>query len=162
MRLRTIAADGALPDSADGRLQRFLDYWRSKCQADRLPHRRDIDPTEIIPLLAAIFLMDVEAGDFRFRLVGQDIVTRYGALKGRKLGELMAGDELAETIAEHRHCVQARLPVYAENTMKSAGAGDWLLYQRLLTPLAGDDGAAVATLAGVMVFRDYRDEARAG
>src|SRR3546814_8726800 len=93
MRLRSIAADGALPDSADGRLQRFLDYWRSKCQADRLPHRRDIDPTEIIPLLAAIFLMDVEAGDFRFRLVGQDIVTRYGALKGRQLGELMRSEE---------------------------------------------------------------------
>src|SRR3546814_12228141 len=106
MRLRSIAADGALPDSADGRLQRFLDYWRSKCQADRLPHRRDIDPTEIIPLLAAIFLMDVEAGDFRFRLVGQDIVTRYGALTGRQLGGMPAGNALADTLAQHRLCGQ--------------------------------------------------------
>lgn len=161
MRFRTIAADDSLPEGADDKLRRFLAYWRSKCSTGRLPGRRDIDSTDIAPLLASIFLMDVDAGDFRFRLVGQDIVTRYGVLKGRKVGELMVGAELAETIAEHRRCVQSRLPVYAENTQKSAGAGDWLLYQRLLTPLAGDDGA-VAGLAGVMIFRDYGDGAQAG
>lgn len=44
--------------------------------------------------------------------------------------------------------------------MQSAGAGDWLLYRRLLAPTVGDDGA-VTTLAGVMVLRDYREDARA-
>ncbi len=156
LRYLTVPAAGSLPDGADDRLCRFLDYWRGKCVGGALPHRRDIDPTDIAPLLAAVFLVDVESGAFRFRLVGQDIVTRYGNLRGRALGELMSGAELERTMAEHRLCVDARLPVYSENTMQSAGTGDWQLYQRLLVPLA-DDGGGIAALAGIMAFRSVRD-----
>ena len=156
LRFLTIPAAGSLPEGADDRLHRFLDYWRGKCSDGVLPHRRDIDPTEIAPLLATIFLVDVAADDFRFRLVGQDIVTRYGSLKGRGLRELMSGDELERTMREHRLCVDTRLPVYSENTMQSAGTGDWQLYQRLLAPLAGDAGGVTA-LAGVMAFSSMHD-----
>lgn len=154
MRFRTIAADGVLPADADDKLHAFLAYWRAKCPPHGLPRRGDIDPTEIPHLLAAILLVDVEGGDFRFRLAGQDLVQRYGNLRGRSLGELMSGRELADTLAEHRRCVTARLPVYSENTIRSAGAGDWFLYQRLLVPL--DSGGTVNILAGVMSFRSFR------
>lgn len=152
---RIISVDDVLPEGADQKLSQFLGYWRSKCSAGRLPARREIDPTEIVPLLAAIFLMDVDGEDFRFRLVGQDIVARYGSLRGRALRELMVGRELELTIAEHRRCIVARQPVYSENTVQSAGTGDWQLYQRLLTPLGGAHGV-VDGLAGIMVFRTYR------
>lgn len=159
MRFRTIAADGLLPEGADDKLRQFLAYWRAKCPPGGLPRRADIDPTEIPRLLAAILLIDVDGGDFRFRLAGQDLVLRYGNLRGRSLGELMAGGELADTLAEHRHCGAARLPVYSENTIRSAGAGDWFLYERLLAPLAAD--GAVGVLAGVMTFRPFRADAAA-
>lgn len=151
MRFRTIAADDHLPDGADDKLHAFLAYWRAKCPPGGLPCRTDIEPTEIPRLLTAVLLVDVEADGFRFRLAGQDLVQRYGKLRGRSLAELMAGRELAETLAEHRHCVATRLPVYSENTIRSAGAGDWLLYQRLLAPL--DSHGMVDVLAGVMHFR---------
>ena len=155
-RYLTISAAGALPEGADDRLCRFLDYWRTKCVDGALPHRRDIDPIDIAPLLSAILMLDVAGDDFRFRLLGQDIVARYGSLKGRTLRELMSGAELERTLAEHRLCRDRRLPVYSENSLQSAGSGDWLLYQRLLAPLAGDDGG-VAALAGIMAFRSVQD-----
>ena len=64
----------------------------------------------------------------------------------------MSGPELELTLAEHRHCVTSRLPVYCQNTLQSASLGDQQIYQRLLTPY-GSDGDAVTCLAGIMVFR---------
>lgn len=154
VRFQIIPIESSLPEDADDKLRRFLLYWRSKCAADRLPRRREIDPLEIVPLLSAMFLLDVETEDFRFSLVGQDIVDRYGHPKGRLLRDLMADRDLARTLEEHRLCVSAQLPVYSQNTERSAGMGDWQLYQRLLTPWA-TDGATVTSLAGIMVFRSY-------
>jgi hypothetical protein len=85
------------------------------------------------------------------------MVARYGSLKGRALRELMDGAELERTLAEHRLCADRRLPVYSVNSLQSAGSGDWLLYQRLLVPLA-NDADTVASLAGIMAFRSLRDD----
>jgi hypothetical protein len=156
VQFQTIQVDASLPDGVDDKLRRFLGYWRSKCVASRPPRRREIDPMEIAPLLGAIFLLDVEAEDFRFSLVGQDLVDRYGHIKRKSLRELMTGHDLAQTLEEHRLCVSARLPVYRQNTKQSAGMGDRQLYQRLLTPLVSD-GDVVTSLAGIVVFRSYRD-----
>jgi hypothetical protein len=156
VRFQTIDDGSLLREDADDRLARFLSYWRTKRRGGVLPQRRDIDPLEIVKLLPSVFLIDVEEDDFRFSLVGQEILDRYGPLKGQSLRELMSGRELARTLEEHRLCVTARLPVYVENTEHSAAEGDGLLYQRLLLPLAGE-GDSITTLAGSMAFRSYRD-----
>ncbi len=159
VRFQTIAADSPLPAEADSRLARFLDYWRGKAGAG-LPRRRDIDPMEIAALLPAVFLIDVlpdadgTPADFRFSLIGQEVLDRYGPLRGRTLSEQMSGAELHRTLEEHRLCVTARLPVYVVNSERTAADGDGLLYQRLLLPLA-DDSDAVTSLAGIMVFQRY-------
>jgi hypothetical protein len=154
VRFQVIVGDDALPEDADSHLHRFHAYWRSKCRGGEQPVRRDMDPIEIAPLLPSVFLIDVEDDDFRFSLVGQRIVTQYGNLKGKTLGELMTGPELEQTLDEHRRCVTSRFPVYTQNTKDSARPGDWRLYERLLAPLVTD--SRVTALAGVMVFRSYR------
>jgi hypothetical protein len=155
VRFQTIETGGSLPGDVDDKLRRFLDYWRSKGQAGRLPQRRDIDPLDVVRLLSSVFLLDVEADDFRFSLVGQDVADRHTPLKGKSLRELMSGPELEEALDEHRLCVRSHLPVYSWNTEESASAGNRQLYQRLLTPLASD-ADTVTSLAGIMVFRRYR------
>lgn len=49
-----------------------LAYWRSRCQGDLLPGRRDIDPTDMAEFLSDVLLFDVrnEPRDFRYRLIG--------------------------------------------------------------------------------------------
>lgn len=155
MQFHSLADGRALPIEADDRLRQFLDYWTSRGTAGRLPRRRDLDPLAIVRLLPAIVLLDVETDDFRFSLVGEDIADRYGAIKGRGLRDLMTGAQLYETLDEHRLCVTARAPVYSYQTENTVGGESWQLYQRLLTPLAGDHDD-VTTIAGIMVFRSYR------
>jgi len=148
---QVISGKDLLPAGVPDDLWQFLAFWRAK-SATRLPRRREIDPLEIARLLSRIVLLDVEADDFRFSLIGEDITARYGQIKGRGLRELMSGPELELTLEEHRMCVSTQLPVYRQNTLKSASVGDQQIYQRLLTPFA-TDGDAVTCLAGIMVFR---------
>ncbi|MBV8534285.1 MAG: PAS domain-containing protein [Alphaproteobacteria bacterium] len=148
---QVISGKDLLPAGVHDDLWQFLAFWRAKA-ASRLPRRREIDPLEIARLLPRVVLLDVEPDGFRFSLVGEEIAARYGQIKGRSLAELMSGPELALTLEEHRMCVSAQLPVYRQNTVKSASLGDQQVYQRLLAPFAGD-GGAVACLAGIMVFR---------
>lgn len=52
-------------------------YWLSKCNAQRIPARRDIDPAEMVRFLPHVTLVDVlEPLDFRFRLIGTAISDR--------------------------------------------------------------------------------------
>jgi len=146
-----ISGKDFLPAGVHDDLWQFLAFWRARAAA-RLPRRREIDPLEIARLLPRVLLLDVEADDFRFSLVGEEIAARYGQIKGRSLRELMSGPELELTLDEHRLCVSTRLPVYSQNSVHSASPGDRQIYQRLLTPFAGD-GDAVTCLAGIMVFR---------
>ncbi|HTP83790.1 MAG TPA: PAS domain-containing protein [Alphaproteobacteria bacterium] len=148
---QVISGKDFLPAGVHDDLWQFLAFWRAKA-ATRLPRRREIDPLEIARLLPRVLLLDVEADDFRFSLVGEDITARYGQIRGRSLRELMNGPELSLTIEEHRICVSTQLPVFSQNSMQSASLGDQQVYQRLLTPFAGD-GDTVTCLAGIMVFR---------
>lgn len=164
VRFQTVEADSPLPAEADARLARFLEYWRGKA-GEGLPRRRAIEPMEIVALLPSVFLIDVLPGaegqsgeqapeDFRFSLIGEEVLDRYGPLRGRTLREQMSDAELHRTLEEHRLCVTARLPVYVVNSERTAADGDGLLYQRLLLPLT-DDSDAVTSLAGIMVFQRY-------
>lgn len=53
-----------------------LAYWRSLCRDAPVPRREAVDPSAIRSLLPYTYLVDVvnRGGDFRYRLVGTDIV----------------------------------------------------------------------------------------
>jgi hypothetical protein len=58
----------------------IYDYWRSKCDGDRLPIRQDIIPNEIKSILPYISMIDVidKGRDFRMRLIGSEIQRYIG------------------------------------------------------------------------------------
>lgn len=66
-------------------------YWTRVRGMRRMPARSHIDPLEMVPLLSHVFLVDVAHGplDFRYRLVGTEIVKRSrGDYTGKRLGDL--------------------------------------------------------------------------
>ncbi len=63
-------------------------YWLSKHEDGRPPARRDLDPlVEITPLIPNLILLDLEDGDYRYRLVGTEVAKRSGLdMTGRLIG----------------------------------------------------------------------------
>ena len=130
----------------------LLQAWH-RWRGDRpLPERADIDPTDIPDLLANIVLLDVEEKDYRFRLVGETINTRYAIrLKGKSITDLMSGASLDETLYEHRRCAEDRRAVLVTHSDAMRSLGDIRSYVRLLLPL-GATGRRANHIIGVMQF----------
>ena len=130
----------------------LLNAWH-KWRGDRpLPERTDIDATDIPALLANIVLLDVEENDYRFRLVGETINTRYAVrLKGKSITDLMSSASLDETLYEHRRCVEDRRAVLVTHSDAMRSPGDIRSYIRLLLPL-GAAGPRANHIIGVMQF----------
>ena len=71
-------------------------YWEGKRRGRTMPARADIDPLELRQQLANLILVDVAGSppQFRIRLAGTDIVSRYGAeLTGRALGRYRSREQ---------------------------------------------------------------------
>jgi len=64
--------DGALTDIESPKLRHGLAYWNAKRGDRPMPARADLDPTEMIPFVANVILLDVlrQPLDFRYRLIG--------------------------------------------------------------------------------------------
>ncbi|MDF1792593.1 MAG: PAS domain-containing protein [Thalassobaculaceae bacterium] len=131
----------------------LLSAWRTWRGGGRaLPDRGAIDPLDIPWLLANLVLLDVEQDDFRVRLVGELVASRYAhRLKGKCIGELMTGSSRDETLYEHRRCVEERRPVLTTHTDAQTSLGDINAYVRLILPL-GEPDSEPSHIIGVMDF----------
>ncbi|WP_430435732.1 PAS domain-containing protein [Oceanibaculum nanhaiense] len=141
-------------------LQPLLAYWKSRCDAERLPARADIDPLDIPRLLPFLYLVDVEHQTggtmpyrFRYRLVGTGIVERNG---GDPTGHYLDDFEnrpFHETIvADYARCAAERRPVAASRRFMDSSGRHWP-YQRLVLPLS-ENGLDVNMLLGGNAFAD--------
>ncbi|MEX0759126.1 MAG: PAS domain-containing protein [Tistlia sp.] len=133
---------GALPIAGPALRELYL-YWRDKWQGERMPTRADIEPLEIPSLLPQVYLVDIERDplDFRFRLVGTRIVAWFG--------RDMTGQRVADRLADrYREVVETGRPVYDSLSLpgKSDRHGS---YQRLVMPLAGEEGRIEMLFGGV-------------
>lgn len=131
------------------RLRRLYDYWRERWRGEAPPARADIDPAELKPLLPNLALVDVEEEPrrFRFRLVGTDIVQRYGEeITGRRLDEVGLGCELAAIAEQYDETVREQAPTYCRHELPRPG-GKRVKYERLLLPLSSD-GRRIDMLLG--------------
>lgn len=151
--LRVLSAGAALPAEAPASLLDLVHWWEAKA-AGAVPDRGALDPVEIGPHLPHIALLDVEEDNFRFRLVGGEMQSRYGALRGRSICELLCGHARAETFAEHRACAGGGRPTLAHRTEPTIDGTDQRRYWRLLLPFARN-GRAAGILAA-MYFGPWR------
>lgn len=123
-------------------LRQLYFYWLSKKTSRFPPRRAAIDPAEIRRLLPALFIIEVdhEQERFRYRLAGADVEALVQArLHGCWLDEALRSP-LREFFDEG-FCIAAfgRKVHYRRNTLHLAGR-PYIRYSRLLLPLseAGD------------------------
>jgi hypothetical protein len=144
------------PDALRSReLRAAFDYWQDKRGSRPMPSRTDIDPSEMVPWLSQTLLVDVVYADgedrpldFRFRLVGTDVVERYGhEFTGRHLSSLDLDGKAAEIMNEYGLAVSRAKPQYFVDEFVQF-SGRPMHYERLLMPLS-DDGTNVNMLLGV-------------
>lgn len=124
--------------------------WRLRRAA---PDRHDVDPLAMRGLLANVFILDtLDGDDFRFRLVGDTVNSRYdGRLKGQSLRQLLNGPTLDETLIEHRRCAVDLQGVFVRNGVGTATPDDLTVYGRLLLPI-GVQGGVARHILGLMEF----------
>lgn len=138
------------------KLQRLYDYWRSKCPAEGLPLKSDIDPVEIGPLLHDIFLVAVERAPlrFRFRLLGSGISTMSRPnIIGRTMDEVYPDVREKLSYQDYVTCSeQAEVRHYRGATMFNPDF-NFLVTERLLLPVT-EGGGKVDFILGAAVYED--------
>jgi len=116
-----------------------------------MPSRADIDPIDLPGLLANLILIDVSKSvpQFRIRLAGTDIVSRYGAeLTGKSLDDIDLGGDLAQIKEQYEETVRRQMPTYCRHFIETK-KHKLLRYERLLLPLSSD-GSTVDMLLGAI------------
>lgn len=137
-------------------LQTLLGYWQSKCPGDgRLPQRADIDPLELRGLLRNIYLVDVlPEGQFRIRLLGEAHVAIYGpGLVGRIIDDIFPPDSATLFNSLYAAVVRRRAPILNRGQITWWSNHEWMRYEGLHAPLAGD-GLAIDTIFGAGAFAE--------
>jgi hypothetical protein len=152
----TGAADG--PDPQSPVLLALLRYWQSKCRAGILPGRTALDPLELRSLLPHIYLIDVlrtEVADrwrFRVRLLGEKHVEVYGlGLVGKTIDDIFPSAVAQEFNRLYATVVRRRMPVVNHGKVSWIRNKEWLEYEGLHAPLAGD-GVTVDCIFGAGAF----------
>jgi hypothetical protein len=131
-------------------LRSLYEYWRMKKGARLAPSRGDVVPAEIRSLLPRIFMVDVVGAPprFRFRLVGTEVVERFGEeITGRFLDELDLDEVNQEISDDYRKAVASCGPVCSRWTYTKHD-GKLLRYERILLPLSSDGKAIDMILGG--------------
>lgn len=133
----------------------LYEYWRSKCQANHLPSRKDICPSEFARFLPQISLVDVDraGGDlnFSYRLAGTGLCARTGTeLTGKSLQELFAPAVAGYWQRVLESLVQRQRPACG-GVRRAAQTDDPFAQFWLRLPLA-DDAGVVNTILGLDLF----------
>ena len=151
--LRVMMVDMAPPAETPHGILELLAWWKAK-SGRGLPERAAIDPVEFRRHLSRLALLDVEDGDFRFRLAGEELQARYGSLRGRSVGGSLFGIAREETLAEHRACAAGRLPTLAQRVEPTTDSTDQRRYWRLLLPFG--EGNRTTVILAMLHFEKAR------
>ena len=140
-----------MPDEAEPDLSAFATgivmfyrYWDSKRRGRLMPARADIDPSEIVPLLPGIVLIDVlpDARRFVYRLVGtREVAMRGRDPTGKSVAEGFYGASADASIASYQDVVTRRA-LRLERREFTTPDGRYGREQVILLPLS-DDGEHV-------------------
>jgi hypothetical protein len=135
--------------------ERIEAVWRQAHGSRSLPRRGDIDPAKLGGVLPHVALIDVirdEPIDFRYRVVGQRLITAYGSnITGgthRQLANPMRKEwPMYEALVR---CVHTKLPQNIDVGFRNRNQA--LLSARARVWPLSDDGETVTGLLGGCVF----------
>lgn len=119
------------------------EYWLDRRGSADMPMRSDLNPSDIVHLLPNIFLVDVLPGQsrYRYRLIGTNIAMWSGDdATGRDMDDPRCGEGAQLFIAMHDEVVHTRTPLLTVGH-SALFQGSQMLFDRILLPLAGEDGA---------------------
>lgn len=141
-----IEAAGGIESRA---IRQLFDYWQRSCGKGRIPSRRDIDPSEILPLLPNILMMDFEPSPFRvrFRLVGTKVVEVTGfEFTGKYLDEIASAADAAPFAECYEIACRKQVPITRRITWRfdQETTGD---YDFAVFPLESDGNCATQGIA---------------
>ncbi len=142
---------------ADRALRTALDYWETVRGDRTMPRRRDIDPTELRPVLPYLQITEVVSGgsSFRYRLVGTAIVEAFGAkFTGKFVDELVTEARDGFVHACYRAVCASRRPAFARSRYVTTTNID-LCANRVPLPLSEDD-VEVSQILGALIFEFTR------
>ena len=107
---------------------------------ETVPPRSSFDPVEFPRSLSSLVLAERTEDDaLRFRLVGSDMVSAWGAdFTGRHLHEIMSGDYHAFIRGLFDECIRRRAPLFSHSRFQW-DRGRSLDTRRLMLPYARDD-----------------------
>ena len=140
-----ICIDPSADDLPTERLRRGHDYWRSLRCGNGLPHRKDLNPSEILDLLPWINLVDVvwqdEARRYRHRLLGTEVVRYFRAdVTGKWFDEVYTPARLKQQLpAYDRAAIDAAPNIDSISIpLSRAERRSDLVYWRLILPMTMD------------------------
>jgi hypothetical protein len=147
-----IGGDPAITSNA--RVLDFFRYWEGLKGTRRWPSRDDIDPTAIPHLLAGTVLLKVHRDplDFEYRIIGDDIVARFGSLKGKRVREAALVNITTSAYKNYCIVVETGLPQVLEGIATPAYRdGMPIRVSRVHCPLS-TDGQAVDWIFSYLSF----------
>jgi hypothetical protein len=136
------------------RVQRVLDYWRSKAAGGGIPRRAAIDPTELSEALSCLIIVEVVGDRFRYRLVGTEVAANAG---GDFTGRFLDAQSFANRnfyLACYRDVQSRAEPVFGLDHWAYSD-GRCGLAEFAMLPLAVD-GNAVAQILTVEDTKEIR------
>jgi hypothetical protein len=103
-------------DFCDPRIRGFYEYWDSKRGTRAMPSRADIDPSEIVPYLPSLLMVDVLSADrleLRYRLAGTlETEARGYDPTGRSVSAHFQGTSSIDVLENYRLVISRRKPVF--------------------------------------------------
>jgi len=130
----------------------LLHLWqRLRTAVDgRLPHRDSFRPTDVVPILPSLAVVEVlrDGTAFRYRLVGSRIVQIAGRnATGLMLDGDLYGAELSRMISPYRSVVEARAPVQTRSPVLFADT--WRASDNLFVPFTTSGDAVDQIIVSV-------------
>lgn len=134
----------------------LIRHWLEQVAAlGRLPRLADIDPLQLAPALAHVWVVDAAGdGDFRFHLCGESVARWYGRNpKGACYSDFFERPLAQQSAQYARRVLDGPQAMYLR---MSARVPDWstpLPLERLAFPLAAPDGS-ISRILGASVFSE--------
>jgi hypothetical protein len=129
----------------------LLKYWRAQSPAGDIPRRDDIAAAQIPRLLPNLLILEpaAECSDWSYRLIGTQVVARYGFdWTGLRVSDIYSTPSAARLIEEYSQAAASRIPSFAIGRLRAPGR-EHVIYEIAILPIRGRDTEKIWLLLGI-------------